>query len=112
MWEQIIKETRSTNLLEGKQMDESWEGSEIHQVSKKGAVVAGIQNGKIIKGLKNQSLASHIPSTHTTQLHSYPHTKSTTTLPQELLPLQAGFRLLHKFLFIFDENQIFVSQIN
>lgn len=99
-------------MLEGKQMDESWEGSEIHQVSKKRGVVAGIQNGKIIKSLKNQSLASHIPSTHTTQLHSYPHTKSTTTLSQKLLPLQAAFRLLDKFLFIFGKNQRFVSQIN
>lgn len=42
----MSEKRRSTNLKEGKQMDDSWEGLGIHQVPKKMGIVAGIENGQ------------------------------------------------------------------
>lgn len=70
--------------------------------------------GKLFKSLKSQSLAWHIPSTHTTQMHSYPHcTMITTTFHiKNYYPPQVVLRILDEFLSIFGNNQRFIFQVS
>lgn len=70
--------------------------------------------GKLFKSLKSQSLAWHIPSTHTTQMHSYPHcTMITTTFHiKNYYPSQVVLRILDEFLSIFGNNQRFIFQVS
>lgn len=70
--------------------------------------------GKLFKSLKSQSLAWHIPSTHTTYMHSYPHcTMITTTFHiKNYYPSQVVLRILDEFLSIFGNNQRFIFQVS